>query len=304
MENNFDVIYGELKEYLKNDVSLYKKNARNAIILAILIIAIVLGIILFLCRNFTGLYPFFIVVALIILLPTIYSLKINEYSKLLKYKVLGFLAQKCNSTCSFDNSYKVTPEIYRNANFNINFDRLLAEDCLNGTLNNGCLFSFQEISVQNKVRTKNGKIHYVNLFHGIFCLIELPIIFSYDLKVIKNDISNNLWFRKKNKLEMDSASFEKVYDVYCNNKIAGMQIFTADTMQKILDFKEKYKMYPEISLRKNNLYLRFPIFKNSLEHSFFRKVLDYKEIESFYNLLYSVINLSENFSNNILDLPF
>ena len=103
---------------------------------------------------------------------------------------------------------------------------------------------------------------------------------------------------------MDSTSFEKVYDVYCNNKIAGMQVFTADTMQKILDFKEKYKMYPEISLKKNNLYMRFPIFKNCLEHNIFKNILDYKEIESFYILISSIINISENFSNDVLDLPF
>lgn len=304
MENDFNTIYEELKNDIKDDISLYKKNLRKSIVLATFIIAIVLIVILVVLHNFTGLYAFFIISALVLLALTIASLKSNEYNNILKYKILEFLAKKCNPTCKFDKSKAITPEIYKDSNFNFDFDRLVYENCFNGTLKNECSFSFQEISVQKKVKSNKSKVHFINLFHGIFCLVELPIIFSYDLKVIKNDITNNIWFKKKNKLQMDSVSFEKVYDVYCNNKIAGMQVFTSDTMQKIFDFKEKYKMFPEISLKRNNLYIRFPIFKNSLEHNILKKVLDYKEIESFYNLLYSVLTLSEDFSSNILDLPF
>lgn len=302
--NTFDTIYTELKNKLKDDITLYKKNLRKSIIIATIIITMVLIVILIALHNYNGLYPFFIISAIIILILTIISLKNNEYKNILKYKILEFLAQSCNPTCKFDSSKAIDSKIYKESTFNIDFDRIVSENCMHGILNNECSFTFQEISVQKKVQDNRKKIHFINLFHGIFCMIELPIIFSYDIKVIKNDITNNLWFRKKNKLEMDSTSFEKVYDVYCNNKIAAMQIFTADTMQKILDFKDKYKMYPEISLKRNNLYLRFPIFKNSLEHNFFKKVLDYNEIKSFYTLLHSVISISENFSNDILELPF
>ena len=304
MENNFNTIYEELKEKLKDDISVYKKNVRKSISLATLIVAIILIAILLVLRNFTALYPFLIILAIIFLAIVCVSLKTNEYNSILKYRILNILAQSYNPTCKFDNSPSIDSKIYKDSTFNIDFDRIVSEDCLNGVLNNECSFTFQEISVQKKVKNNKGKIHFINLFHGIFCIVELPIIFSYDLKVIKNDISNNLWFKRKNKLEMDSTSFEKVYDVYCNNKIAGMQVFTADTMQKILDFKEKYKMYPEISLKKNNLYMRFPIFKNCLEHNIFKNILDYKEIESFYILISSIINISENFSNDVLDLPF
>ena len=302
--NDFNIIYNEIKEKLNDDIIFYKKNLKKSIIYAILIIGTILAIILFALHNFAKIYPIIISCAIILLIITIISLIDSEYKRILKYKILEILAKSCNSTCKFDNSKKINSNIYKESSFNTDFDRILSEDCLNGTLNNECPFSFQEISVQRKVQNSKGHIHYINLFHGIFCMIELPIIFSYDLKLIKNDITNNLWFKNKNKLEMDSISFEKIYDVYCNNKIAAMQIFTADTMQKILDFKEKYKMYPEIALKKNILYIRFPISKNCLEHNIFKKVLDYKEIESFYTLLYSIISISENFSKDILELPF
>lgn len=65
MENNFNTIYEELKEKLKDDILVYKKNVRKSISLATLIVAIILIAILLVLRNFTALYPFLIILAII-----------------------------------------------------------------------------------------------------------------------------------------------------------------------------------------------------------------------------------------------
>ena len=66
MENNFNTIYEELKEKLKDDILVYKKNVRKSISLATLIVAIILIAILLVLRNFTALYPFLIILAIIL----------------------------------------------------------------------------------------------------------------------------------------------------------------------------------------------------------------------------------------------
>ena len=56
---------------------------------------------------------------------------------------------------------------------------------------------------------------------------------------------------------MDSEEFEKIFDVFSKDKILAMQILTADVMESLIKFKNKYDIDFEIVLMNNNIYLRF-----------------------------------------------
>lgn len=49
---------------------------------------------------------------------------------------------------------------------------------------------------------------------------------------------------------MDDSDFEKLYFVKTDNRILTMQIFTSSLLRYIVDFKTKYKIIPEITIKK------------------------------------------------------
>ena len=107
----------------------------------------------------------------------------------------------------------------------------------------------------------------------------------------------------KEKIELDSSEFEKLYDVYSSNKIIAMQILTSDIMQMLIDFKNKNQITPELTLKKDKLYIRFTT-GNQFEGSIFKKSMDYKVLKKYYDIINFTLSITEKFLKNISETEF
>ena len=90
------------------------------------------------------------------------------------------------------------------------------------------------------------KTRRVTIFHGLFAKIIMDKSIDSELR-----ITRNRGILSKNKLKMDSSKFEKYFDVEASNKIIGMQILTADIMEKLIEFREKTNMEFDVYIKYN-----------------------------------------------------
>ena len=131
------------------------------------------------------------------------------------------------------------------------FNNFVADDYIKGFDENNISVEMCNISLENV----NSKGKFLNMiYEGIFSVTKLNYFLPNEIRIKKNSLilKNN-----NNKVEMDSAEFEKYFDVYSDSDILAMEILTHDIMEDLVYFYNKYKIDFEIVIKGNSIYIRF-----------------------------------------------
>jgi len=203
---------------------------------------------------------------------------VKEYSEKLEYKPLRGIGLS----------------IYAQAGFE-RFDRLESEDLITGVLDDRYIINIAEVKTKRESTDENGNKSTYTVFHGMFANVKLDKTLNTVITITKNRVP---LFEGKQKIEMDSGEFEKIYNVYTSDKIAAMQLLTADVMQILLDLKKENKLTPEITIKGNDLYIRF-LTGEVFEGSLMANALDYSVLKKYYDIINFTLKLIECFSKNI-----
>lgn len=289
---SFNEIYMKIYKENAEILEYYRKRARNRIIITTFVF-LLLGIIL---SSITKNGIFLTVSLLIIFIYLVKSKSKKAYIEMFKTKIIDSLVKEYSKNLKFEHENGIDRITYLRAGFE-RFDKYESEDLIIGNLENGNHIKMAEVKTQRESRDKDGHKSTYTLFHGLFANIYLNKILNAHIKIRKNDIS---LFNGNDRIEMDSSKFEKKFNVYGNNKIITMQLLTADIMQMLLEFKEKNKITPEITINANQLYIRFEtgeVFEGNL----IRNSLDYSTLERYYRIINFTLDLAEKFSKNIND---
>lgn len=302
----YEEICNEYKEY-GDEINNYNKKINKQHKKAPSIVQMVICFILILLSGFIS--PFLcialIIVSFIILVKI--TQPIGENQNLIKseYKerIIKKLIKKYSENLEYYPEKGLTREEYEEASFNDygqTISGFSSEDLIMGRISNNCQMKMSEVRVIAP-STEDSGVNYV--FYGLFAKIELlydldmSFVIEGDRNIRKSDIGNY-------KLQMDSTEFEKYYDVHTNDKISTLRIFTSDTMQRLVDFINMTNVLPEISLHKNNLYIRFStgdVFEPKVENFAEMNVLDKENIRKTYNMVNIIFELIEKISNDILE---
>ena len=133
------------------------------------------------------------------------------------------------------------------------------------------------------------------IFHGLFAKVNLDKTINTTTKIRKNKLID-----MKDRLLMDSGEFEKLFDVYSDEKIETMQILTLDTMQKIIDFTDKTKIIPEFTIKENSIYIRFNTGE-IFEANVLKSALDYEKLKKYFDILNFIEIITEDIIKNLED---
>ena len=292
---NFDEIYNKIYDENFEELNNYhKKQIMLQIIIAVLLFLIYVIISLYIP------YMFFIgFICYIILTLTCFTLfRSKKYIQCFKKNVISSILKNYNSNFIFNAQEEIPYADYLEADFEQFFDFYHSEDCISGKLQEICDFKMAEVITEKKIQDDNGKNSYSTIFNGLFAKIDFIKDIPCNIQIREDSRLNT---NSLPKLEMDSIEFEKLYNVYTDNSIICMQLFTSDIMQMLTDFNLEYKIFPEITIKQNNLYLRLKLKKGIFEPKLFKKVLDYKEIQYNYLFINSIMNLCNAFLKNILE---
>ncbi len=193
------------------------------------------------------------------------------------------------------------------------FDTFFSEDCVYG---NG--FKMSDVKTVVEVVDENGNKERQILFNGLFSSYDLSKIIPTPIQILVDKGFDNFQvnsFKDKdeakfhptthirNKVLMDSVTFEKYFDVYGADRMDVMKLLTADVMDELVKIKERNKFDIDIKLIKSKLLIRIHS-GNIFEPSENKLALDINELKDAYDLVKTVIKLSECLSKAIDETEF
>lgn len=282
--NDFNTIYEKIYNKYGKELEKSRKNLIYGLIIAVSI-GVILSII---SKQFI-----FTAISFVIVL-CVWCFFNNRYNLMFKNQVVKTFVKEYCETLDYNPTMGMSKSIYNDAQFE-NYDVYSSEDLICGMLNGEYPINMAEIHTQTKTTDEEGHSTYSTIFYGLFAQIELSKMINANIQIRKNSIN---FFDKRQKLEMDSAEFEKIYDLYTTDKIIAMQLFTSDIMQMLIDFKEENKIKPEITLQYNKLYVRFST-GNVFESKLMKKAYNYKVLYKYYNIINFTLNLVDKLAKNI-----
>lgn len=297
MEKDFESLYNEINEScnnneeLKKELEKYRKRKIKILFVALIIIAI-LDIVMY--AKFKVMI-FGIIVMDIILFCITYAL-MNYKNKInIMFKRIAITKLMENFFCDVNyNPIEALPRvIYDEPNYPGYYNRYKSDDYLTCKLDKKYKAEMAEVYVADEEthRDANGNTTTTTkvLFHGLFMKINLGKSIQTTLKIAPDKT-----FFLKAHTKLDSAEFEKYFDVSAENKMIGMQILTADVMELLVEFAQSIKCKFDIYIINNYMYIRLNTRKDMFEaKKIGKEIINKKELEYNYNMLKFISNLSK-----------
>ena len=226
---------------------------------------------------------------------------VKKYKNTYKTEIIADFVKLLNDKLAYVPYFTTTSQIqkdYKEANFeNRSFNRFSADDYIEGNLDTDITIKLVDIHLQNVTGSGRNR-HTEEIFQGIFGLSKCNKNINTYIKVSKNKFK---LFDNNARLEMDSQEFEKYFDIYSEDKILAMRILTADTMEYLIKFYEKYKLEFEIVFRNDKIYLRFftgPMF----EPKIFGNSMDKELLFVYYSILDFVLQVTKKINRTLQDI--
>ena len=275
-----------------------KKRKKITLIICLIVNFIIIAIYMFFFREIKfriytiGFYiipVIFINLIIMVITTIIFSKKYREFVPIFKEQIIKNLIDNFFTDLEYFPKKEMPREIYKEGHYE-SYDNYYSDDYIEAKIGEKNFIDIAEVHTEREetYRDSDGNRHTrtYTIFHGIFAKIIMEKSINSNLR-----ITHNFSFHK-DKLEMDSSEFEKKFDVFASNKIIGMQLLTPDIMEEILTFKNKTKQEFDIYINENNIYLRFhcgAMFEPKLSK---KEILNKKSLETYYNILKFVYELS------------
>ena len=310
---SFYEIYNELENENKNELNSSWEKAdkeRKKSKKISLIICLIIDI--FFAINFlengigftsTFLIMFVLVSNIIIFgfVSILFSKNYNKYAIEYKNIVINKLMSNFYNNLEYFPDKPMPEYIYKDANYNECYDIYRSEDYLEGQIDNTYSIQMGEVKTQEEeeYRDSDGDKHtrIVTKFHGLFSKISLQKTINSELRIMQN----GQFFLNKKRLQMDSSEFEKCFDVKATDKIIGMQILTSDVMQELIDFQNNTNIKYDITIKNDELYLRFYSGEMFEVGKLKNGAMDKETVKKYFYMLNFTYNLSKKIINVIND---
>lgn len=299
---SFNEIYEELHNESNEELEkLRKSKARKSLILIIVAVVALIAIIYpTLAKTQNSEFPYnilssaykivFVITNVMIIIIIVTALNKTKFTATFKEKVIAPFIKNIDENLQYYPNKGLTSNMYRNGEFE-SYNCYHSEDLIEGILDGKYAVSIAEVHTEKESTDSDGDTTKSTVFYGIFGNIECSKDITTTLKIHSDKGFLGNLFKEKQKIEMDSREFEKHFDVYGDNKIITMQILTSDIMAMLIDFKNEKKIKYEMTIKNNQIYIRFhtgPVFEPQL----FKSALDYDMLKKYYDIIDFVFKVS------------
>ena len=297
---SFNEVYEEIYKSNHDELEKIRKDrAKKTVILtAVTIIGIFLIIRSFNIYGSSSPVFFVWMIILALMLGVIISaVNKGKFTKVFKQKVIEPFVKNVDKNLNYYSNKGIMSALYRRGEFE-RYDLYSSEDLIEGILDEKYAIRMAEVHTQEETRDSDGDRHTYTLFHGIFGNVECSKDIGTTLKVRSDKGKLGNLFSGKSKLEMDSSEFEKHFDIYAENKIIAMQILTSDIMAMMIEFKEQSKIKYELTIKQNQIYIRFHTGE-VFEPKMFTHSLDYDMLKRYYDIIEFIFKVSREINKAI-----
>ena len=300
-KNNFSQVFNEIYNNCAKEIEgLRKKTVIKTILIIIVSILIIKIAILFfysleLPKELNILMDLFFLIVIIIIILDIFLIEnINKKYKL-AYKLLAIkrLIETQDLSYQYYPKEGVDYEDYYASKFDYGFDYLYSEDGIQGNINSKVRFKMSQVTT--KEYSSDGSY---TTFKGLFGIIFFSETTKGKLEIIKN---NNLKKYSKERINLDSAEFEKYYDVMSNNKIWALQLLTSEKIDSLIEIRNYFKKPIFIKIESNRVYFRLEC-GDVFEPTKWRKSVNFNLLYKYFRLIDIPRYIYDSFIINIADI--
>ena len=160
------------------------------------------------------------------------------------------------------------------------FNRFSSEDYVDGKIDGKIYAEIAELDVDYAFTKKKRKFRE-DLFKGMFAVIRSEKDLSAWVKVTKNKFK---FFMSRNKLETDDTLFEKIFDVYTDNRSVAHQIMQKEMREILMRFYVEYDLRFEVMFKENIIFMRF-FTPSMFEPKLFGNSMDKKLLFTYFNII-------------------
>lgn len=309
----FDEIYDELQSADNNELhnawqeAKKKKEKANKISGIICLIIDTFAIIMIFGNGMSLKSPLFLMplipvliinLIVVVIVNVLFSGKEQiKYNGIYKKTVINKIMENFYDNLEYFPQKEMPEYIYEEPKYDEYYDNYESEDYLEGQINNKYSIQMAEVLTEEEQEYENSEgeteTRTITKFHGLFAKIIMDKSINSELKIMQNGE-----IQKKDRLNMDSSEFEKLFDVQASNQIIGMQLLTADVMEELIEFRNNANMRFDIFIKGNELYFRFHSGDMFEPGSLKKDALHKETIQKYFNLL----NFTYNLSNKLINL--
>lgn len=302
-DEEFERIYQEVcnncETKLKED-----RNKLNKFLIIVFFIAVIINIIIYFFTEVKAVVTGTIALTFCIMLFLIIQGR-EIYKKNYKRNVITAITKAYNSKLYYDAKTGISKYDYTMSNFDTSFNEFFSEDQIYGTLEDGIKIRTAEVvtAIVNRTKEADGTVKEdrTETYRGMYGIIKLPHNITSRIYIANDSITKRY---SENRIELDSAEFEKYYDCMAEEKVRALRVLTSDVIEKFNDIRRNSKFGFELKVEDDMIYFRYkcgqlfepPTFGNGLDKELIKKYYRY-----IYFPLELVIKLSENISHVVME---
>ena len=222
-KKKFNDIYNEIiietKEFFETLRKLQVRNFTIAVVVAVVLSIIIMSV------NGQD-FMLFIPLAICIVFVVVFFSNLH-YRKSYKEVIIGKLVRKYSDKLTYyQDGTTITNSDYYQAGFDRNWDEIVKEDGVSGSLDDGSHFRMAQLTTykRKKYLDENGHARK----------------YKYN----------------KNRIEIDSETFEKEFDLIAKDRVQALRIFTPEVIETIVDLKERIKVNFRVRIEGDKLYIK------------------------------------------------
>ena len=238
----------------------------------------------------------------------IYRHESAGYGSLFKDQVIEKIIHFLDPSLIYDKTSSISEREYQQSElFLESYDRFSGNDLICGTTE-GVDIRFCDLHVEKKVRTKNGKEEWNDIFQGLFFVADFNKAFHSKVVVLPDIAERSLgvlgtWMQGMNVqrgelIKLDHMEFEKFFVVYGSDQIESRYILSHTLMEKIVQFRKKIDKPLYLSFVDAKLFLALNYTKPLFEPILSRSLLEFDYIKDYFELLVMIIGIVNEFKLN------
>lgn len=297
MNRDFKEIYSKinLENLDKVNNIIKRKNITLIILLILLLIFIFFRKIIFSNDIVMIIFAaFFIFILVINILTTI------KYKKMFREIIIKKMVNLYNINLEYFLNKGIVETEYNESGFYKEFDKYHSENLISGRIFNKYFLKMAQVTTKkveilkdDKGRITGKQDHIV--FNGLYGEVNIKDLDKLEIEVAPNTIKSKY---KSSRIEMDSAEFENKYDIFSNNKIKALEIFSSEVIDKMNEFRAN--MGKTIQIRIKNGKLFFNVYLGEIfEPPKLKNSIDYDVLYKYFKIIDQPISLLIEILKNI-----
>lgn len=272
----------------------------------------------------------FVAVVVIVLIGKLFNGAVVFYSQIMvgvfAFIILSILSKKYRLdfknkivqkiTAFVDEDLVYSPETYiskeefvNSAIFKNNCNDFRGEDHFKGKLGD-TIIEFSEIVARHKTSSGSAskrKEHYKTIFKGVFFVADFnknlkgkTLVLPDTAEKILGKFGQNLqsMSSRGELIKLEDPVFEKEFCVYSDDQIEARYILTPSLMQRMVEFKNKWKTKVYLSFYKSKVYIAIKMDKNLFETRLFKSIVDYEFVHDNMRFLILMTDVVEDLNLN------